>query len=187
MNRNGKMLLARVADPFFVLSAYISKRLSALQAEAQLSRFESVGYGCRIEGAGTFLFSHRISLGAHVSLGRECYFQALGTISIGSYTHISRNVTIYSANHNMAGNLLPYDDTFVEKPVTIGDFVWIGMHVNIVPGVTIGDGAVIGLGTTVSQNVPPGAVVVGPAQRIVRSRDPETVARMIREDQFLTH
>jgi acetyltransferase-like isoleucine patch superfamily enzyme len=60
--------------------------------------------------------------------------------------------------------------------VTIGKNVWIGMDVKIIPGVTIGDGAVIGLGTVVSEDVPFGAVVGLPKQRIIKNRDKDHYA-----------
>lgn len=92
-------------------------------------------------------------------------------MTIGDNTHISRNLTLYSYNHNYEGCALPYDNTTIEKSVVIGRNVWIGMDVKIAPGVTIGDGAIIGLGTVVSKDVPPLAIVAGQPLRIIKYRD----------------
>jgi acetyltransferase-like isoleucine patch superfamily enzyme len=54
--------------------------------------------------------------------------------------------------------------------VVIGNDVWIGTHAVIMPGITIGDGAVVGAGSIVTKDVPPLAVVVGTPARILRQR-----------------
>ena len=92
-------------------------------------------------------------------------------LKIGSNTQISRNVTIYTANHRTSGNGIPYDDKYDFRPVNIGKSVWVGMNVSITPGSTIGDGAIIGMGTVVSGVVPKGAVVVNQKNRVVGYRD----------------
>lgn len=56
------------------------------------------------------------------------------------------------------------------KPVVIGDDVWIGARVIILPGVTVGKGAVLGAGTVVARDVPEWAVVVGNPARVVKFR-----------------
>lgn len=131
------------------------------------------GIDCRIYGLVNIDYPERLEMGDRVRIGRGCYFFCRGGLTIGSNTHISRFVTIYTANHNTEGKAIPYDDEYICKPVTIGRAAWIGMNVCITPGVTIGDGAVIGMGTVVSQDVPPGAVVVGAPARIVKHRDME--------------
>jgi virginiamycin A acetyltransferase len=66
------------------------------------------------------------------------------------------------------------------RDTVVGNDVWIGAEALILPGVTIGDGAVIGTRAVVSRNVPPYAVVAGNPARVVRRRfDEETAARLI--------
>ena len=143
------------------------------------------GSCCKIEGQGVLINPENLFLGDHVFIGRNFFIRCDGILKIGSYTHISRNATIHTVNHNATGELLPYDHKIVKKPVTIGKFVWIGMNVNIVPGVSIGDGAIIGMGTTVSKDVPPRAIVVGSAQRIVGYRDAMKTAALVKSGAFL--
>jgi maltose O-acetyltransferase len=89
-------------------------------------------------------------------------------VSIGEKTQIGPPVHIYAADH-------PRDPkqrrTGLErgKPVTIGRNVWIGDGAIILPGVTIGDDAVVGAGSVVTRDVPPSTTFVGnPARRLAR-------------------
>jgi acetyltransferase-like isoleucine patch superfamily enzyme len=81
---------------------------------------------------------------------------------VGSHTAISSITHDYSAEV-MYG-------TVVLKPVVIGDDVWISAHAVILPGVTIGDGAVIGAGCVVTKDVLPRAIVVGVPGRVMCER-----------------
>lgn len=110
-------------------------------------------------------------LGENVHLGDGLYIETKGGVTIGDHSHISRNVSIYSTNHNYEGQRLPYDDKLVVKPVHIGKYVWIGRNVNILPGVTIGNGAIIAMGSTISKNVRPGEIVGSSKQFIIGSRN----------------
>nr|WP_247741713.1 acyltransferase [Endozoicomonas sp. G2_1] len=107
----------------------------------------------------------------NVHIGEGAYFYTRGSIIIKEHAHLSRNVTIYSANHSYEANALPYDDKFSYKPVIIGRGVWIGRNVNILPGVKIGDGAIIGMGSTISSDVKPYEIVTSNPQKVVKKRD----------------
>src|SRR5262249_39721483 len=66
-------------------------------------------------------------------------------------------------------------------PVIIGSDVWTGHNVTVLPGVSVGDGAIIGAGSVVTRNVPPFAIVAGVPAEVKRFRFPEqTVARLLR-------
>ena len=56
------------------------------------------------------------------------------------------------------------------KPITIGNDVWVGAGSSILPGITIGDGAVIGARSVVTHDIPPNAIVVGSPAEIIRYR-----------------
>lgn len=88
-------------------------------------------------------------------------------VTIGDHAFIGPNVSIYTACH-------PLDPTerakFTEwaEPVTIGDNVWIGGSVTILPGVTIGNNVVVGAGSVVAKDLPDNVVAVGNPARIVK-------------------
>lgn len=93
-----------------------------------------------------------------------------GEVHIGDNVFIGPNVSIYTACHP----LNPEErNTGVEwaEPITIGDNVWIGGSVTILPGVTIGNNAVIGAGSVVSKDIPASSLAVGNPCRVIRKID----------------
>ena len=151
-----------------------------------INRIKNRGVGCVIYGRVYIQNPDNLILGDYVHIGSGGFFHALGGIKIGDNTYISRNLLIYSENHNMnSSSFIPYDNSYIYKPVTIGNSVWIGMNVTITPGVTIGDGAIIGMGTTVSEDVPAGAIVVGAKQRIVKYRDMNIFWDLLKRERYL--
>ncbi len=104
-----------------------------------------------------------ITVGDNVFINSCCHFQDQGGITIGNNVLIGHNVVIATLNHNpnpeMRGNLLP-------KPVIIKDNVWIGSNATILPGVTVGRGAIIAAGAVVTKNVPENATAMGVPAKI---------------------
>lgn len=125
----------------------------------------------RFYGRSMITNPSKLMIGEFARVGRNCFLFCDGGLFIGDGTILSRNITIYTGNHNIDGAAVPYDKSYVYKPVVIGCGVWIGMNVSITPGVTIGDGAIIGMGSVISKDVKPGEVVVGAKQRVVAERD----------------
>ncbi len=111
-----------------------------------------------------------ISIGRRVFINEGCCFQDQGGIEIGDDCLIGQQVVIATLNHDLTpsrrGDMLP-------KPVKIGKNVWIGAHATILPGVTVGDNAVIAAGAVVTKDVPENAVVAGvPAEiKMIISED----------------
>lgn len=143
-----------------------------------IRQFSSCGRGTHLNRGSVFVFPERISLGDNVHIGSNGWFQGYGSISIGDNVHISRNCAVFSSNHNYHGERLPYDSTYVAKPVSIERNVWLGMNVMIIPGVTISEGAIVGLGTVVTKDVPAMAIVGGYGHRILGYRDQEHYERL---------
>ena len=76
-------------------------------------------------------------------------------------------VQIYTAAHELEAELRD-QGWEVTKPVSIGNSVWIGGSAILLPGVTIGEKAVVGAGAVVTRDVPPSVVVAGNPARIIR-------------------
>lgn len=140
------------------------------------STMKQVGRNVHICRNYSISAARNITIGDHVWIGELFYAKGEGGITIGSGTIISRNVEIWSSNHNYNSDdlrTIPYDRRMVCEPVVIGENVWIGSRVIILPGVTIGEGAVIGSGAVVSKDVPPYAVAAGNPIRILKYRNIE--------------
>jgi len=134
-------------------------------------KLQQCGKGIHLSKGTAFVCPEKISLGNNVHIGINGWLQGCGGIVIADNVHISRNCAIFSASHNFNGKRLPYDEEYIVKPVRIEKNVWLGMNVMIVPGVTIGEGAIVGLGTVVVKDVPPLAIVGGHGHRILKYRD----------------
>lgn len=148
------------------------------------SCMKSVGKNVHICPGYNFSSLQNIIIGDHVWIGEKFFAKAEGGISIGSGTILSRNIEIWTSNHNYDSDdlmTIPYDTRFVLKAVTIGENVWIGSSVIILPGVSIGEGAVIGAGTVVSKNVPAYAVAAGNPVRVIKYRNQETYNKLKKE------
>lgn len=128
-----------------------------------------------------------ISIGDDVHIQMDCkLFGQGGGIFIDTGTILAHEVQIFSRNHLYDADdlrTLPYDERFVEKPVRIGKYVWIGARAMIMAGVSIGDGAVVGAGAVVTKDVPACAVVAGNPAVIVKYRDQEVFHKLASEQQ----
>jgi acetyltransferase-like isoleucine patch superfamily enzyme len=113
-------------------------------------------------------FGKNISLGKRVFINSGCRFQDQGGITIGDDCLIGHNAVIATLQHDIAparrSDLKP-------SPVVIGRNVWIGANATVLPGVTIGDDAVIGAGSIVTKDVPARTIAVGSPARVVRTID----------------
>lgn len=105
-----------------------------------------------------------IVFGERVFVNSGCRFQDQGGIRIGDGALIGHNVVLATLNHDLD----PQErGTVVPAPIVIGNQVWIGANATVLPGITIGDGAVIAAGAVVTRDVAPNTVVGGvPAKHI---------------------
>ncbi len=105
-----------------------------------------------------------ITIGRRTFINMGCSFQDWGGITIGDDCLIGHNCTICTVNHSKDPERRG-DMTCI--PVKIGNRVWIGANVTILPGVSIGDGAIIAAGAVVNKDVKPETIVAGvPAKYI---------------------
>jgi acetyltransferase-like isoleucine patch superfamily enzyme len=117
-------------------------------------------------------------------LKSNTYIDCIGGVEIGEYFHTGKDLVILSTNHNYEGMAVPYDETYVKKPVVIKDFVWFGIGVKVLPGVTIGEGVVVGMGSIVTKSIPPYAVVGGNPAQIIKYRNIEEFKKLKKEKKF---
>jgi acetyltransferase-like isoleucine patch superfamily enzyme len=125
-------------------------------------------------------FPERLVLGNHISVGRDCYLQARGGITIGDHSVLGSRVVVLSHNHNyLTPTTLPYDAEEIVRPVVLGRYVWVGMGSMISPGTTVGDAAVVLMGSVVTKDVPPMAIVQGNPAVVVGTRDEDRTRELM--------
>lgn len=112
-----------------------------------------------------------LRLGAGSGWGVGCWFNAGGGLSIGSNVLIGPHVVIHTMNHVYRDSAQPIKvQGHVKRPVVIEDDVWIGASAVVLPGVRVGQGAVVGAGAVVSHDVPSYSVVVGNPATVIKTR-----------------
>lgn len=107
-----------------------------------------------------------------------------GMVEIGNYCHFGQELLIISDSHNYKGDAIPYDKTLIKKETIIGDFVWIGARVTILPGAKIGEGAIIQAGSVVRGEIPPCALAGGNPAQVFKYRDIEQFNKLKSEGKF---
>lgn len=111
-----------------------------------------------------------IKVGDCSELGTRCMIHS--NVTIGANVMMGPDVKIYSRNHVYASTEIPMRlQGKIQKQTVIGNDVWIGANVVILPGVTIGNHCVIGAGSIVTKDVPDYAVVGGNPARIIKMRE----------------
>jgi acetyltransferase-like isoleucine patch superfamily enzyme len=110
--------------------------------------------------------------GLEVSFGSGCHiYEPRAGLTIGDHCMIGGGVLICGVNHGYAANDIPMRKQAAEsKPIAIGHDVWIGMGAIILPGVSIGEGAIVAAGAVVTSDVPAKAVVSGVPARLAKTR-----------------
>lgn len=117
------------------------------------------------------VFSPKVTLGDFSGIGINA--KIYGACHIGSYVMMGTDVTVITRNHRHDRTDIPMMEQGFEEeqPVVIGNDVWIGDRVVILPGVHIGNGCVIGAGAVVTKDIPDNAIAAGVPARVIRFRD----------------
>lgn len=161
------------------IGAYIASPCSIIgdPHNIKIGDATSIGKFCTFATAsypGTDLTPACIVIGAGSYIGEYNNIRAAGTdVHIGNKCLISQHVTIVSSNHGMSKEKNILDQSWIKesKAVSIGDDVWIGANSVILPGVSIGKGAIIGGGSVVRHDVPEYAIVAGNPAKIIKYRN----------------
>ena len=106
-------------------------------------------------------FSSKVCLGDFSRIGANCELH--GEVHLGDHTLMAPEVVFYTVNHEHASLDLPMDsqgDTAM-APIHVGNDVWLGRRVMVMPGVRIGDGCIIAAGAVVTKDLPPYSIAGG--------------------------
>lgn len=131
---------------------------------------DGCGIGVNIESGADFGKGRGISVGNRSGIGVRARIDE--PVSIGDDVMMAPDVLIFTRNHRFSRLDIPMAQQggSKAKPVRIGNDVWLGERSIIMPGVTIGDGAIVGAGSVVRKDVPPLAIVIGNPAEIVDYR-----------------
>ncbi len=144
-----------------------------LRTQLLRSQLKSFGADCsfnfpvRIEGP------EYVTLGKRVSLSPFVHIWGHGGVAIGDNTMIASHAVITSITHSK--DSLLYNEENICLPIKIGKNVWIGSHAVILPGLEIGDDAIIGAGAVVTHNVAPKTTVIGIPARAMANRSQKVI------------
>lgn len=140
----------------------------ALRMQMLRQLLGQVGENCVINPQFRCDYGCNIRMGENVFINYNCVILDCAPVTFGDNVFIAPNCGFYTAGHPVD---YPTRNAFLEfaKPITVGDNVWIGGNVVVLPGVTIGSGSVIGAGSVVSRDIPENVMAVGNPCRPVRS------------------
>jgi acetyltransferase-like isoleucine patch superfamily enzyme len=163
--------LRRYAGEVLDRTAWLSPATSFLipvSLRRRLLRLAGLRIGAKVTGLKQCGFqSNQVSIGDGSFVNARCQFEGFGRIDIGRDVFLGPQVMILTSTHDID------EDGRVErnptcKPVRVGDRCWLGARATVLPGVTIGEGTIIGAGAVVTKDCKPGAVYVGVPARQLR-------------------
>lgn len=124
-----------------------------------------------------------VTIGAMSSLGARSWTYALAPITIGEKTCVGEAVMLLTGTHDIDSPTF----ALVKKPITIGDGCWIATEATILPGITIGNYAVVGAKSLVCKNVNEQSVVGGNPAKFIKNRNLFNLQYNSMIDSILTH
>ena len=132
-----------------------------------LRRFGAeIGQGVLLRPTAAVTYPWNVRIGEYAWIGDEVVLYSLGQITIGSHTVISQRSYLCTGTHDFSS---PTFDMLVQ-PITVGEQAWLAADVFVAPGVTIGRGCVIGVRSSVFNDLPGGMVCYGSPAVAVRPR-----------------
>lgn len=116
-----------------------------------------------------------LRIGRHTFVGRGVEFDVMCDVSVGPHSLIAPGCFITDHVHGIRADVRVDQQPCVANSVTIGSDVWLGTGTVVLPGVNIGDGAVVGANSVVTSDVSPYTVVTGAPARFLRNRSVEEI------------
>lgn len=167
--------LKKIAD-FFGLTP--AQRLSIypinirkMRSISYMMRFKRCGWGTSIDKFTNVRGKQNVEIGEFCVVNSFVHIWAgKSGVKIGNRVMIASHTSITTLTHDYTNQNMRFISA-VDRAIIIEDDAWIGTHVVILPGVTIGKGAVIGAGSVVTKSVPANAIAVGTPVRVVKYRN----------------
>lgn len=147
-----------------------------LRASAGRLMLDSCGAAVNIEHGAWFGSGRGVSLGDRSDIGMDAL--VIGPVTIGADVMMGPRCILLASSHRVASSDVPMNRQgfLPDRPIVIGDDVFIGAGSIILAGRTIGTGAIIGAGSVVTRDVAPYSVVGGSPATVIRHREPGTAS-----------
>ena len=165
--RLGALLYYTIAKHLPVSYSSVRIGQTALRRFCGRLMLESCGKKVNIEKNA--VFSAKVSLGSRFGIGINARIN--GRCVIGYDVMMGTGCVIITRNHRHDRTDIPMMDQGFEeeRPVFVGNDVWLGDRVIILPGVHIGDGCIIGAGSVVTRDIPPYSIAVGSPAKVIKT------------------
>ncbi|WP_028563770.1 sugar O-acetyltransferase [Paenibacillus pinihumi] len=139
--------------------------------------------------AGSFLieqpfmcdYGYNIEIGENFYANHNCIILDGAKVTFGDNVFIAPNCGFYTAGHPLDAGQRNQGLEYA-YPIHVGNNVWIGAQVAVLPGVTIGDNSVIGAGSVVTKDIPPGVIAAGNPCRVIREITEDDSKKYWREE-----
>ncbi len=129
-----------------------------------------IGKASAIHMGARFYNPPQVSIGDDSIIGEGVVLDGRAKLSIGNHVDIASEVMIYNSEHNVNAEHFSAVESVVKESVHIEDYVFIGPRAIILPGITIGKGAIIAAGAVVTKDIPPYAIAAGVPAKIIGER-----------------
>ncbi|MXG89966.1 acyltransferase [Nocardioides flavescens] len=173
--------LTNILDPLLWL--HLLKVVNAHgYAHARQRRRLTAGPGLAMAPSVSLRNAERISIGERGHIGERCSLWAgdgSSRIVLGDHVLLAPEVFITASNYGTRWGTPVMDQDKIESDVHIGDGCWLGAKVVVLPGVTLGEGVVVGAASTVTRDLPAGSICVGTPARVVGWREDFPAERRI--------
>ena len=142
-----------------------------LLGRVQFKDINSLKLGSKVRIGNNVILGKDITIGNKVSIGLNTYID--NKVTISDRVSISRNVSLLTSTHTIDQSDRRAGEIYCVSPLEIGEGVWIGTNVTVLPQVKrIGAYSVIGAGSVVTKDVPDNVVVAGNPARVIRELEP---------------
>lgn len=162
------LLYAPFLAQFQIIQVHGRLKLVRNNGSIRIGRRTTIWSGVKMTSLGSNADSPaQLSIGSYSSIGDRTQIHCCDRVTIGDYVLISWDCNILENNFHTTT-----DGGITSAPVVIGDRVWIGCRAIILPGVTIGEGAIVAAGSVVTRDVPPGMLAAGNPAKVIRETGP---------------
>lgn len=154
-----------------VLSRTNNRRVAQLRRHLLKGILGSVGTGCHFSVGIKIVNPERLHIGDRCRFANSTILGSTGGLSFGASCLIGfENVFLTRMHRYDRADVPVWEQGYSTAPITLGDDVWTGCRVTVLQGVTIGSHTIVGAGSVVTRDLPPGVIAAGVPARVIRKR-----------------